>query len=96
MIHDLDFYLAPMRERDPHTPLARGEPGVLLGPFKPSMSRHSSVPLFAKLPRHAGDQGLYDENGLWFYYGHYSMKESEPLTTDEWNLLPDNVRCSTY
>lgn len=93
MIHDVDFYLAPMREWNPHTPLGRGEPGLLIWPFAEKRSRHSAVPLFAKLPRHLGDQGFYNEKDTrWLYFGHYSMKRSEPLSTDEWNILPDHVR----
>ena len=87
-MHGLDVILYPSRDWNPHTPIARGEPGLFFSSINEDSSKNDALPMFAKIERR------HSESNLWYYFGHYVVRPSENLSVEEYRGLSPLVRRS--
>lgn len=83
LIHDYEMFLYPNRRWNPHSPEDIGYPGLLFIGWS-ERDPQGPIPLFSKIDNKTP--------ALWYYFGHYHIRSSQTLSTQEYLDLPHGVR----
>lgn len=81
-VHDYEVLLYPSCDLNPHVPKERGCLGVLFIWWS-EVNPKTPIPLFMK---HNNKSPI-----MWYYYGHYEVRDADPLSAEDYAALPASV-----